>query len=361
LNLAAAFFVAAALAAGPVLYLYLRHALLTVLTLSVPLLGGIFWSLNADGAVAEFIFAAAAFGTVLFFLVAERMARAVCAGTAPRKAVADAVKTVVPAGALAVAAPLLPALAIGRVAGLRALAPASVAVILELAWLGAALWMAAVVPYTEDFIAAANRAREARQGAAAWFAPLAESRWALAVAGIAAMLATIALLRLRSLPAPHHGRVFGAAAAIVLFAAALGWMRDWRLAVAAVLSLAVCGLWLAGFAGEFRWPVLALALAAVLVPLAVFGRCWSGEIRAGAEPAESLQPVFVGEAPPVAMCAALILVLGLGWSRAGSHSLLLPLAGAWIALGLFAFAAFAIALHALLPRYRSVEDVFGKR
>lgn len=356
----AAWFFASLLAAGAVLYWHLRHVLLTVLAVSVPALPTAFWAMNRDPAVRDFIFAAAAFGATAMFLIVQRMARAVCDGRKPHRAMATALGTVALAVAAALSAMLVPALAIGGIEGLRALGPASACLIVEATWIGVAPWLAVVFPFSEDFIASANRAREIRRNIASRLGVLCETRWALSIAGVALILATIALFRVRDTQTVAHMQLYGLAAVSLVFAAGAVLWRDWRLAFALALSLGLAGLWLAGFSAS-ALPVFALSLALAALPILVFGRCWAGEMRTGSRPAEALARAIVLEGPALIACALFVLLLGLGWSQAGMHSALLALAGAWIALGLVAFAAFGAGLHALAPRYRSVEEVFGKK
>ena len=357
---AAVSFVAAVSAAGAVVYLYLRHAILTVLVLCLPVLSTVFWTMYPDAAIRDLIFAAAAFGAAFLFFVAERMSRAVCDGLAPRMAMGAAVKSVALAAGLALSALLAPTLAIGGIQGLRALEPALPCLILEGSWIGVALCLAVFSPYTEEFVAAANRAREARQTLAMRLRVLSETRWALSIAGTALVLAAIGVFRLRDVRLVAHAALGAGVAGISIVVAAMTLLRDWRLVAGTGLSLGLAGLWLMAFA-KTGLAVYGLSSALVALPMLILGRRWSNTLRGGSGPAEALVQILMHDAPGVIGCALFVFMLGLGWNAAAMQSVALPLAGAWIALGLFVFIAVGAGLHALLPRYRSVEEVFGKK
>jgi hypothetical protein len=230
-----------------------------------------------------------------------------------------------------------------------------------------------LVHLDETAIARANRGAERFGNRAARIDFLAEPRWALSTAGIAVVLFTLAffdrargpdgqlhyaiLMLWRTRPVASLGML------VAMFAMGLAWLRSWRLALA--VSLASAGVvslyaWLAFRIGltpalDTRfwdyvpirsWEMLApgMALTAGLVFL----------VAAGIAPEDDIGAALAGRGH-AACCIALAATV----ACLPTPAVLMPAAALVAALVLLP--AFHVAISTLWPRYRSVDEVFGRR
>jgi hypothetical protein len=365
-----------------ILFLHLRHAGLVAIAAIVPApvlgLGHLLASLpNAERtglAHAPFLaLIAYVLGVVVAQSAMSRVANNICNGSDRREAVSEALLAIaVPvSGVLSVLVVVL--LAVGAmsfpfVECLAAIALALCAFVLALAGGWIARWLA----YSEAFIARSNIARERRERWMEHLAFVAEGRWALSLTGIAAILATIALFGSESVRVQHAPLLFGlrcgiaTVAGFLIFAACL---PNWRLGLSVLLTLVIeilFGLWPIA---NTAMPVVvedcigfAMAVAAYAVPLAILARTIGANLRIGDTAETALLRALQTFGADAALCVAVAMLpwcattlsggltrfaLGAGLAALPATMLLLP--------------ALAMALYTVLPTYRTVEDVFGKR
>jgi hypothetical protein len=201
-----------------------------------------------------------------------------------------------------------------------------------------------------------------------------QARWAFSFTGIALVLAALAGFGMRNL----HFEVwpyFGVAG--VFWVAALALVtRDWRMTSGSLLALAlVVVLSLAARAqedGAFQaWDVawLSLCCASGGVVMSGFAASWSRFVREGDEVGGALTRALRDEGPVVLFAALLaaapavgLLALALMFAQSGQALPPYVVAMACFPAATFAvFPAVTVMLYRLLPRYRDVEEVFGKR
>jgi len=357
-------------------YFQIRHAGLAALAVILPLpiwfLGnGI--ALRLDAILVSFItLFACVFGFVCALCVADRIARGMCDGLASREAVRNAIS--------ALAVPILSVVMACGFSQLVVLLPynlmdcLAVTALLLIAF-GAAMgmgWLARWLPYSERFIAEANAAREIRERWIARLSFVSAPRWALSLSGIAMVLGAIAFFGARS-PylqggpgwlAARYGEV--AIVTFVLFALAL---RNWRLALAQVLTLLfemLFGLWpispgpMAGLSEDRM--LFAVALAINAIPLMWLAWAVNGFLREGDEITTAILRALqqTGSAALSATIAATIPWLVVTISGGIARFEFAAGVAAIVATPLI-FLALTGTIYTLLPRYRSVEEVFGKR
>ena len=193
------------------------------------------------------------------------------------------------------------------------------------------------LPFGEHFHVAANRVRETREPVARAAAGLAQPRWSFSLCGITLVFLVLGVIGRTDWP-PLMDWIGCVLVAVILHAATL----DWRTAGAGFVSAALLLL--------FGQGMTAALLLFVLLALFVAGRPDRG-VEAACAWALRLEdravPVFFA---------------GLG---AGLTSALLDgvpqalLAFAALAAALFAFPALTLAQHHLLPRRRSVEELYS--
>jgi hypothetical protein len=356
---------------------YLRHAGLTALTLMAPLpvAAAGYWLAARFEIEAAPVFAAYAylFALICLQLTFGRIARTVCDGSSKRDGVATALVSVViaigtTAGALALSMLAFVAISSSLMDGLAAI----VLMLAAFAFAIVAGWSARWLPYSERFIANANSARERRERPIARFARVAEPRWSISFAGIAIILATIAAFGARPLDlrglAPAFEIRLAAVVIIIFVIQALG-IRNWRLAVAQVLTLSfevLLGLW--SFS-QGRMPLfgedaitMGLMIAIAATPLAILASSTAGYLREGDRADIALLRSMQEDGPGSAVAAALLAISCPAALFAGSPvRFQIAVALACAPCAILIFPAFGAAIYWLLPAYRSVEDVFGKR
>ncbi len=222
--------------------------------------------------------------------------------------------------------------------------------------------------FDEASIAQANRARE-------WFQRsalpqvFAQPRRALSASGIAAVLFALMVFdHVRTSDGRLHLAVlalwnFSAATfygtAIAVFAAAILWLKSWRIALAVTLAVvyaATGGAWLILHAAtvvrgaELAAPGMA-ALAGMVFLLA-------GGIAAHRNAHEPM-----GESVDAALSERADAVLCIGFAALlaclPAPAAILPVMG--VAGTLVLFPALCVAIETVLPRYRTADEVFGRR
>jgi hypothetical protein len=356
-------------ATGALAYFQLRHLALAALVVLVPFLYSFVDPLLPRLVDDQFNNApfVRSFFAVCGLLMADRVVRGVSSGMSRRTAVTAAVSSVAAATLPFLVALLLATAALAPDGMMRLECEALGFIVLAYGAIAfGAIWPALAFPYTEDFIMRANRARERREHAALRLAAAAQTRWALSIAGSAFVLATIAGFRLRGLSADPGAALplYLPAAAMLVFAAALAVARDWRMALAFTLTLALSAAWMVGGAMPHVTDVeplsYSIALATIAAPLGLLAARWSRAMRDGDAPLEALSQVLRQEASTVVFAAAYLLIYWLLHAALGRPPLDMTVIVATIA-GLAVFPALTVSIQTLLPRYRSVEEVFKKR
>jgi hypothetical protein len=202
---------------------------------------------------------------------------------------------------------------------------------------GALVWGWRLLPFDEAFIARANRAAEARFRVLEFAGQIAMPRWALALSGVALVLAALAWFELPPETDPGLPGFVVMAATIFL----LG--RDWRAALTAALSAAL--LWL--FHIDTALPFF--ALPALLM---------AGVVRARDEEGSEAWRLVLEEWAG----ALLFAMMGGVLLMALIAEIPFWLTGLWgiatAATALIFFPAMTAALWLLFPRYRSVEEMY---
>ncbi len=357
------------------IYVYLRHAGLVTVALVAPVAAACaaaWLAYDRFGGETEFAVLACIFGIVFFCVIADRVSRGICAGMTPGRAVIraslDSFFAVGPApvGVMALA------LAFAKSSAVRPTGIATFEALLAVfAAAGAAIWGAVLFPYTEQFIERANRAREWRSRQGARLAFLGETRWALSIAGIAAIFAALAIFGAKAVQFhPAFGGLADAAIAIgFIFAAFLASARDWRMAVAMTATLLLMFAlerWALSYRTAFLSECDTLWTAVLFLP-AIAAMCliaarWHGCIRDGDGVGAALERSLEEETPGVVFAGALVAVFWL--VQALSAWRFTPtLAGAFIsfAAALLIFPALAMTIYTILPRYVSIEEALNRR
>ncbi len=232
-------------------------------------------------------------------------------------------------------------------------------------------FVATLLPFSESFFAAANRARERREGAVRLGAMVAMPRWGMSLSGAALVLATLSGFAAR--PVLAHSALLAqpalwAASALLLFLAAFAVARDWRDALAATLALAVlalASLMLWGrvtrhLTGASFLDIATAQAAALFVMLSLLRRMRAyrnaGDLAAVARlralEALGLSPWF-GAVGGAAVILPWIVLHG----SIAALAAMAILAGA---AALIAMPALATALETLIPRRRSVDELYGR-
>ncbi len=230
---------------------------------------------------------------------------------------------------------------------------------------------AASLPYGETFFVRANRARERRETVLRTLTQVVEPRWGMAVSGAVLVLATLGWFgaaQLLAHSAPAAQPALWAASALLIFLLAFAAGCDWRDALAATLALgalALLGLYLWGRAVGHLTAVslIEIAVAATtalcLMLLAIVrSRRYrrSGDIAAVAR-LRALEDMGLAPWFGASMAAAAALPWVIVHGSIAMLALLFPLAAA---AALIAMPALATALETLLPRRRSLNDLYGR-
>lgn len=220
--------------------------------------------------------------------------------------------------------------------------------------------------FDERMIARANRAQEDIERLTMPLEFLAAPRWALSVSGSAMVVAALVFFDRVRVPDGLTGfavleswnfqavTFYGTVLAVLVIA--WRWLRGWRGAVActvAAVFAATLGAWLSLHAG---------LVPGLDAPLRDGIRVWDLVTAGTAIIAGQMLVLAAGIGGVTTIPrAGSVLCIGLAWliSCAATPGVLLPIAGTAAALVLLP--CFQVALDTLLPRYRSVEEVFGRK
>lgn len=222
------------------------------------------------------------------------------------------------------------------------------------------------VHFDEGFVARANRTREERGRLLEILGAVATPRWGLSLGGIALIILALGWFGAEPVFAVSHMHgvpLFAGASAGLVFAFALIAGAGWREAIAGSVVCVATGLMaLWGFAAEGA--VTQTALACIVETLAIvallifYGAARTHDCRKrGEDGARAVEET--GTAQFFAALGALMALLpALFFQRnAAAFGIALFFAGC----GALVFApALAAAIAALLPRRRSVEELYGR-
>ncbi len=352
-------------------FLHLRHAVAAVLATAAPIVG-VLWSatiLRLAGYPDSGQFLACAYGLVVAALLArDTLGRLVSdegRGNAARAALRAQARSVIAATAAGALAILMAARSHAAAAALAALLDLAAATFFSTVVLARLL---AFVEPDETFVAKWNRIRELRV-ARAWRASMvAVPRWGLSVSGIALVSAVLALFG-SPLALPEGSEWIAQALLGTGFVLAAAYLvtAAWRDALALSLCLGLSGL----YAGLSIWPGTAwngalwfdvMRLNAIPILCAAMMAHEARRWRDAGEEDSIARLRGVEEAASAIAFAALAgfacLLPWIGDMAPCTALLLLP---AGVASAIFFEPALASAIETLLPRRRSVEDLYTRR
>ena len=360
-------------AIASVIYIQLRHAGLVALVIAGPLVSAAaVWLAPFPAGPVENGANALVFGVVTAQLIAAGIVRRVCNGEPPRKAASISCGEIARSVGPILAAVLIASIAFTVDRGMRVnCAGAGIAM---LGGFGAALGvggLAGLLPYSEDFIARANRLHERRAGMLQFVSTVTETRWSLSVTGIAMVFATLAGFGARGMHLQYGVTappwVFYIPLLVALIFAGLAFaVRDWRLAMGMTLTLALIAA-LAVWALASAWRPLnamtglwfSMVLSMVAAPLAVFAAHVYRAMRDGDGLAAALLRTLGDNGPAVIFASTASIIL---WLPLVLFGILWPAIMSIASLfSLIVFPALATTIYALFPRYRGVDEVFGRR
>ena len=196
------------------------------------------------------------------------------------------------------------------------------------------------VHFDEDAIVRGNRWREASLRIFSFAARITESRWSLSLSGVGVVLAVLGYFQLG-----HHPPLFDWLAAPACAAIIFVLTRDGHSAVAALAASALLLLFTAGVSG---------ALLLFLLFTLLLGRAAAAWRHQGESEAMAWTRAFEDQGAIVAFAglAAMIAATPRGGAPAALH------AGFGLVAALILFPAFAGALRTLVPRRRSVQELY---
>lgn len=226
----------------------------------------------------------------------------------------------------------------------------------------------ALFPFSEHAIARANAGREWRERMFDRFFLAMPPRWAFSVTGIALVLSAVAGFGIRDAQVHWmaHAPLDCAAGLVFAFAAFAVVARDWRMTAALTLTTAFTGilvLWALARCNPL--PDLSTVGAMVMlssVPLSVIAARARLYAREGDDTASALAAAVRDDGVIAIALGAIICAAGLAvtaMSAVLSPVLVFAVASAFSALLLFP--ALTVAIYSLFPRYRTVDEVFGRR
>jgi hypothetical protein len=364
--------VASAALVAAISRLHLRHSLMAVAVAAVPL-AGVIWSgvlTHLMGATRVVPVGAYALGVVLAVHLSDRFVAGVLgdrpAAEAASRAQGDILRPALAALVVAAVLVLLTLFAEGvtlRMAALEAV----------FGWVLAALPVALALPavfarltFNEAFIARANRARERRVTRAYRLSMVSVPRWGMSVSGVALVMAMLSWFGASPLPLPAETGGLAiplGIAAVVAFAVAYMVVDNWRDALAlslATLTAGLLDLWagvlLDGTGARAAVAVVDGLLLALVSMFVVASRVRQLRENGDDEAIARLRAIenLAGPCVFAALAAAAALLV---WS-------IFPVA---VAAGVGAVAALlfapalATAINTLLPKRRSVEELYTRR
>jgi hypothetical protein len=351
-----------------VFYFLLRHWIFAVLALWSPLvvflIAALFRQHGPDQALV-----ASLFGTMCALSLGDHVVRGVSAGLDPRTGSFSATRFVTLAVGPLLAAYLL-SLGVDAVV-LHEWRICAVFALLFAAGFAAAFagnWLCAFFPFSEQFIARANAAREWRERMLEQFFPAMQPRWAFSVTGIAMVLGAVAAFGIRDAHVYWSARVAVCipVSVVFIFAGLCAVARNWRVAMALALTTVFNGtllFWALMRHDPYSDPFTTGAMLMVSsVPLGLIAVRLRLYLREGDDIAAALA-VAIGDEGAIA--AAMGVIAGVaGLLAVASFAMLSPalvFAVSSTFAALLLFPALAVALYTLVPRYRTVDDVFGRR
>jgi len=296
-----------------------------------------------------------AFGFAVAVMLAGMAARNFVMGRAPGSEAAAAVRQLLPAWA-------------ASLAGLAILLAGSAAAGLAQAWDAAWFMIAAVagsclaalllvltmpiVPVSEDFIARWNRADEFRGRLFSLVAAVAGPRWGWSAGGISLVLAAIAFFAARGNVPVAPWAAYGA----VVLGSALVVLRSWRGAVAAAIALFAVPL-TAQVTGSSGAAWICLSIVPLFCTLTFAGKLTRIQET---EPLEAAIAAAYGEVAGAVVLAGLAAAAALAVNGIfrGHGALDAVAVCAGVAAALIVQPAFAAIFVSLLPRRRSVEELY---
>lgn len=379
--LTAALFAGVFSAWAAILYFQLRHAGLTVLVLSAPLpfliAACVLWhpiGVSTEIFAEEFGLYAYVLGLVIAQTIAVAMTRGICDGVtgsiADLRAIRNGSKV---AGPVAAGFGIWMVFSEMRPFGLENPESLASAFALFAVYLGPTIVMqlARWLPYSEQFIARANQARESRERVFDRFQFIAETRWAFSIAGVGLIFFALSALGMRALLFDDWPRLPERLAALAVFVLFLeiAVTRNWRLGLALTLTLSLLGaigLWILARGVYHVQPrtllELEFMLAAISVPLGKVAGAVIGYLRTGDDTTLAIARGYHDECANAVLSAIIIAVPWVISGITGNSMIRLELAisiASLVAAPLI-FPAFAGAIYAIFPRYRTVDEVFGK-
>ena len=190
-----------------------------------------------------------------------------------------------------------------------------------------------ILPFGEEFIARANRRREILQRFSAGFARIAEARWCFSLSGAGLVLAVLGWFEIAIKPRPFDMLAAAGVAAILLVLT-----RDLRAGLGALAAAALVVLFTGGVDGSL---LLFLFFASLLGARQKEVGAWARALEGHAA-----MILFAG-------LASVLTAIPQDGPRGALHGFY------GVAAALILFPAFSGALLALLPRRRSVEELYG--
>ena len=230
---------------------------------------------------------------------------------------------------------------------------------------------ASVMPFGENFFTIANQTLERRERMLRLVAKAVEPRWGLSLSGVSLVVAALGWFGAEPFASPNTllmQPLLWAASVLLVFLVAWLVGRDWRDAVAATLAssvLALLGVWLWGRVARHLGPNAVLEIATVM-GVALHGMLTMID--------RSRRYRATGDAPDVARLRAIEEIGFAPWlGMVGAVGATLPwllLHGSVVTLvvlfflagaaALVAMPAIATALQTIVPRRRSVDELYGR-
>ena len=350
-----------AVAAG-IAFVHLRHVGLAATAALAPLPG----MMTAASGFSTATLAVYGAATVVAALVTGDVVRQILANRARMDAASEALARMTPAVlAAGAASALLLALWLGTAGAAVQLVAALLSVLLVVPF------VASLLPFRESFFVAANRTRDGRELLLRLASRVVEPRWGLSLSGITLVLAVLGWFGAAPLLA-HRAALMQpllwSGSALGLLAVAFAVARDWRDAVAITLStaaLTLLDLWIWGRAtGHLTLTAfgeIALAVSAAYLLMLAAGDLRRRYRRQGDESSVARARALdeLGAAPwygVAGAAAAIVPWMVVHGSNATLAAVFVLSAGAAV----IAAPALATALETLVPRRRSVEELYGR-
>jgi hypothetical protein len=348
--------------AGGIQFAHLRHIGLAAVAALAPLPGMI---AAAPGFSTETL---AIYGTASLAasLIAGEMTRQVLENRTPAQAAAAALsRFLLPFVVAAILGAAVPVVWLKTAGVAPQLAAAIVSVLLVVPIAGSFL------PFRESFHVAANRAREGRERLLDTMLHVVEPRWGLSLSGVTLVFAVLGAFGAAPLLA-HRAALMqpllwsGSFAAVFVVAFAVA--RDWRDAAAVALAtaaLTLLDMWLWGRAtGHLTlaaFAEIALTVSSATLPMLAVSDQRRRHRETGDESAVARARALdtLGAAPWYGAASAAAAIVP--WIVVhGSNATLAMMFVLAAAAATIAAPALATALEALVPRRRSVEELYGR-